>query len=901
MTRRFSLTAAALATVGVTILTGLLPATATPEGDNIVISQVYGGGGNKGAALTSDFIELYNPTGSPISVDGWTLQYLSAQNTAANPGQISELTGTIAPRSHLLVRGARGSGGTVDFTADIDAPQLAVGSRAGAVVLATDATPFNAEVAGGSAVDILGYGGAAVSEGTPAQPLDNTLAAIRGDDGADTDDNATDFTATVPSPRYSGGAAMGATVADPEPDPGTPGPADPREVTIAEIQGVGDVSPLVDEEVRTTGIITATWPDGGLGGFALQTGGTGRLHGADAASTGVFIYTGRGSEPSPDLIGSCVAVTGKVSEFHGQTQVAGRFVPVDAATTSDCAEAVTPITDTVPEDPALREAHEGMLFQPAGAHTVTENYNLNRYGSFGVVAGETPLFQATDVVEPGAAAVAYEWDNARRPLTIDDGSSRDFLRNSEARDVPLPYLSADGETRPLRTGDHVAFSRPMVLGYFFGAWTLQPTTPVDGTTPADTLPVSWTSGRDAERGGPDSVGGDTSLASFNVLNFFTDLGRDEPGCAPVTDRAGTPVTGDRCTVRGAYTPEALADQRVKIVSAINTLDADILGLEEIEDSSRFGHDRDATLNQLVDALNAAGGNWAAVPSPATVPGGPGTGDVIRTAFIYDPARVRPVGESRILMDDAFTGIAREPLAQEFAPVDGGTHIVAVVNHFKSKGSVARGDVDTGDGQGNNARLRTAQSRALVRWLAGQRDWGDLPQFIIGDLNSYSREDAVRVIEDAGFTNVGRHFDAGTSYQYGGRLGSLDHVLANQRGMAVTTGADVWDINADESTAFEYSRRNFNAVDLFSPDPFRASDHDPIKVGLSLGGGTPGDVDPGPGVPEPGTPDGSTAAVQDLVQDLTVRAVVAGFLALLGLGALIAWLTGLPAFLGLFHR
>ncbi|MEZ2122357.1 ExeM/NucH family extracellular endonuclease [Corynebacterium sp. CCM 9203] len=887
MTRRLSLPTTALITVGVSLLAGVLPSTATPAGDNIVISQVYGGGGNKDAALTSDFIELYNPTSSPISVDGWTLQYLSAKNTTAKPGQISELTGTIAPHSHLLIRGARGSGGTVDFAADIDAPQLAVGSRAGAVVLATDATPFNADTAGGSAIDILGYGGAAVSEGTPAQSLDNTLAATRGDDGADTDDNATDFTAAVPSPRYSGGAAMGATVPDPEPDPGTPAPADPREVTIAEIQGVGDVSPLVNEKVRTTGIITATWPDGGLGGFALQTGGTGQLHGANAASTGVFIYTGRGSEPSTDLIGSCVSVTGTVSEFHGQTQVAGQFVPIDAATTHDCAEPVTPITDTIPEDPALREAHEGMLFQPTGVHTVTENYNLNRYGSFGVVAGDTPLYQATDVVQPGAAAIAYERDNARRLLTIDDGSSRDFLRNNEARDVPLPYLSAGGEPRPLRTGDHVTFSRPMVLGYSFGSWTLQPTTPVDGSTPADGLPVDWTSGRDAERGGPDEVGGDTSLASFNVLNFFTDLGRDEPGCAPVTDRAGIPVTGDRCTVRGAYTPEALADQRAKIVSAINTLDADILGLEEIEDSSRFGHDRDATLNHLVDALNAAGGNWAAVPSPTTIPGGSGAGDVIRTAFIYDPARVRPVGESRILTDEAFTGIAREPLAQEFAPVDGGTHVVAVVNHFKSKGSVARGDADTGDGQGNNARLRAAQSLALVSWLADQEDWGDLPQFIIGDLNSYSREDAVRIIEDAGFTNVGRHFDAGTSYQYGGRLGSLDHVLANRRGMAVTTGADVWDINSDESTAFEYSRRNVNAVDYFAPDPFRASDHDPIKVGFSLGGGTPG----------PGTPDGSTGPVQGS----TFRAVVAGFLTLLGLGGLIAWLTGLPALKGLLHR
>ncbi|MCL0120853.1 ExeM/NucH family extracellular endonuclease [Corynebacterium pygosceleis] len=895
MTRRHSLTVLALATAGSVIISGTAPATAAPGGDNIVISQVYGGGGNKGAELTSDFIELYNPTDSPVSVDGWTLQYLSAKNTSANPGQIRELAGTVAPRSHLLVRGARGNGGSVEFTADIDAPELTLSGRAGTVVLAADATPFNADAADASAVDIVGYGGAAVAEGTPVQPLDNTLAAIRGDNGADTDDNASDFTTAAPSPRYSGGPAVGGAIPEPDPTP-SPAPVGPLEVSIAEVQGTGDVSPLVDEEVRTTGIVTATWPDGGLGGFALQTGGTGRLHGTDAPSTGVFIYTGRGSEPSPDLIGSCVSVTGKVSEFHGQTQIAGRFTPVEAATTPDCAEPVTPITDTIPEDPALREAHEGMLFQPTGVHTVTENYNLNRYGSFGVVAGDTPLYQATDVVEPGAAAVAYERDNGRRLLTIDDGSSRDFLRNSEARDVPLPYLKTDGEIRSLRTGDHVTVTRPMVLGYSFGSWTLQPTTPVDGTTPAAELPVSWTSGRDAERGGPDEVGGDTSLASFNVLNFFTDLGRDEPGCTPVTDRSGTPVTGDRCTVRGAYTPEALADQRAKIVSAINTLDTDILGLEEIEDSSRFGHDRDATLNHLVDALNAAGGNWAAVPSPAEVPGGTDAGDVIRTAFIYDPARVRPVGESRILTDDAFTGIAREPLAQEFAPVDGGTHVVAVVNHFKSKGSVARGDADTGDGQGNNARLRTAQSLALLSWLAGQEDWTDLPQFIIGDLNSYSREDAVRVIEDAGFTNIGRHFDAGTSYQYGGRLGSLDHVLANRRGVEVTTGADVWDINSDESTAFEYSRRNTNAVDFFAPDPFRASDHDPIKVGLTLGAPDPGDGGTPPETPDPGDhgPVGSSRGT-------SLWSILTGVLTAVGLGALIAWLAQHPAVQGFLRH
>ena len=93
-----------------------------------------------------------------------------------------------------------------------------------------------------------------------------------------------------------------------------------------------------------------------------------------------------------------------------------------------------------------------------------------------------------------------------------------------------------------------------------------------------------------------------------------------------------------------------------------------------------------------------------------------------------------------------------------------------------------------------------------------------------------------MIEEGGFTNLDTHFDAGLSYQFGGRLGSLDHVLANAAAMKLVTGADVWDINSDEAVNFEYSRRNYNVVDFFANDVFRASDHDPIKVGFKTPAG-----------------------------------------------------------------
>ena len=342
--------------------------------------------------------------------------------------------------------------------------------------------------------------------------------------------------------------------------------------------------------------------------------------------------------------------------------------------------------------------------------------------------------------------------------------------------------------------------------------------------------------------------GEYSIASFNVLNYFTTLGEDVAGCSAYTDIYGNGVSARDCKVRGAYSQAAFEDQQAKIVDAINRLDVSVLGLEEIENTYAVTGDvarRDEALRTLVDALNAAGGNWAFVESPTEL----GTDeDVIRVAFIYNKAEVEPVGESRIFDDPAFTGTARQPLAQEFKPVgaDDSKSFVAIVNHFKSKGSVANGDADTGDGQGNNAQVRVAQSTALIDALKEQDDWANKPTFIVGDLNSYSREDAVRYLEQEGFSNIAsrREFD-NASYQFAGQLGSLDHVMGNEAAMKLVKDAAVWNINADESVAFEYSRRNYNVQDFFEADnPFRSSDHDPVKVGFGFDASAPTDpVDP----------------------------------------------------------
>ena len=157
----------------------------------------------------------------------------------------------------------------------------------------------------------------------------------------------------------------------------------------------------------------------------------------------------------------------------------------------------------------------------------------------------------------------------------------------------------------------------------------------------------------------------------------------------------------------------------------------------------------------------------------------------------------------------------------------------MANHFKSKGSVAKGDADSGDGQGNNPNVRNAQAQAVLDALKKQEDWKDKPLFALGDFNTYTHETALDIFRNDGFTVPAEKYEADPSYQFSGLLGTLDHVLANKVATGTLDDAQVWNINADEPVAFEYSRRNYNIVDFYDDSPFRASDHDPVKVGFTL--------------------------------------------------------------------
>ncbi|HEY2556986.1 MAG TPA: ExeM/NucH family extracellular endonuclease, partial [Diaminobutyricibacter sp.] len=418
--------------------------------------------------------------------------------------------------------------------------------------------------------------------------------------------------------------------------------------------------------------------------------------------------------------------------------------------------------------------------------------------------------------------------NAARSVTLDDGASTNFLSAANTS-KPLPYLSL---TAPVRVGEAVTFTRPVVLDYRNSAWKFQPTAELTPANAAAVQPVAFSSTRTAA---PVNVGGDLRLATFNVLNYFTTTGDQLSGCTFYTDRDGNKITVNTgCDARGAADATSLKRQQDKIVAAINGLTADVVSLEEIENSARFGLNRDDALSTLVAALNTAAGSdvWAYVKSPSAVPS---SEDVIRTAFIYKKANAQPVGESRILDDVAFSN-ARQPLAQAFKKVGtkDSSAFVAIVNHFKSKGSGTGADADQGDGQGASNASRVKQAQALVAFANERKATLGLDKvLLIGDFNAYLNEDPIKVLTDAGYIDQVTSRTRKYTYSFDGTVGSLDHVLASPAADKAISGADVWNINSVESVALEYSRYNYNVTNFYAADPYRSSDHDPIVVGLGL--------------------------------------------------------------------
>ena len=616
------------------------------------------------------------------------------------------------------------------------------------------------------------------------------------------------------APAASTFGVRNAAAPDPDPDP-EPAPdctVAPSH-TIAQVQGTGTATPLAGSRVTVEGVVTADHRTGGYNGIYVQTAGSGgdRPVAAGTASDAVFVYLPSGTAPTV-AVGDQVRVSGTANEFNGFTQVS-IAARTDVQVCAQDAPLPAPVPLSLPLADDARESAEAMLVAPVGAYSVSDVYNTNRYGEIVLAAGNDPARIPTDVARPGTEAAAQvKAANKLGRILLDDGRTTNLSTNA----TPPPYLSKND---PVRVGDTVEAFGPSVLGYGFNEWRLQPTLPVDAGTPA----TARTTFKDSNprTAAPVDVGGDIRVASFNVLNYFVHFGGE---------------------ARGADDAAALAKQQAKIVSAITALDADVVALMEIENSVRFEADNpQLALKTLVGALNAAdgAGTWDYVRSPAELPPA-AQQDFITTAIIFKPAAVTPKGASRSITDETVWANAREPIAQTFT--SGAITFTVVANHFKSKSAstTPTGDnVDSGDGQGPFNGDRVRQARSLAGFVDQLKtSSGSDRVLLLGDFNAYTQEDPMQALYDKGFTDVHTTRAPGEySYVFGGETGSLDHGLATATLADRVTGVDIWNINSVESIAYQY--------DVFAPfydeGPYRASDHDPVVIGLETGLTAPVDL------------------------------------------------------------
>ncbi|MDJ0755358.1 MAG: ExeM/NucH family extracellular endonuclease [Ardenticatenaceae bacterium] len=726
------------------------------------------------------------PDGTTFTIGNWSFSGPNALDgetsnaTAATPFPIGTYAPTVVdtpPSVSSTTPADTATGVTLNSNITINFDET-VDATAGAFAIEC---PVATPIAFSAIPTLPGSGGSFVLDPTSDLPANTTCtvtvtaANITDQDGT-ADNMAADyvFTFTTLNP---------ATVCN---DPDT---------LISVIQGSGAASPE-DGNVHTIqGIVVGDFQgSANLSGFFVQEEDL-DADANSATSEGLYVFDG--ASPSVDVsVGDEVQVTGTVDEFFNLTELTSVTNVAICSTGNTLPTAATVTLPVASLDDF--EAVEGMLVTSSQTLVVTNHFPLGRGGILELSFGSR-LFQPTQITTPGAAALAQQDANNLNRILLDDGN---LNQNVDPIVYPLPGgLSA---SNTVRGGDTVS-NITGVLTYSWNGWS-----GTDAYRIHPTQNPTFTAVNTRPTVAPN-VGGSLRVASFNVLNYFTTFGS-----------------------RGADDATELTRQRDKLVAALVKLDADIVGLMEIEN-----HPADDALIDLVNSLNsvAGAGTYAFINSGVI-----GL-DAIKVALIYKPAAVSPTGSFTILdsgVDPTFIDTKNRPvLIQSFTETATGEVVTVAVNHFKSKGSACDdvGDPNLNDGQGNCNGVRTAAALALANYLATDPTSSGSPNFLIlGDLNSYAMEDPITTLEGVGYINLVKAFGGTYGYSFDGQWGTLDYAMSSTALRPLVTGAEEWHINADEPISLDYNT-NFKSagqvISLYNNDEYRASDHDPVVIGLDL--------------------------------------------------------------------
>ncbi len=762
----------------------LLAAPSNAASPDVVITEVYGGGGNSGAPYTNDFVELTNNGSSAVDVSGWSVQY--ASSTGAT-WQVTKLTGSIAPGAAYLVQEGAGAGNGAPMPTPDVSGTIAMSASAGKVALVTNQTALACGSvchADPAVRDYVGFGSAATdSETAPTGTLSNTSSAARIDPTKDTDNNGADFAVGNPSP-----GTLTSTPTEP-----------PVDAKIHDIQGAAHRSPLEGKvAANVTGVVTAKTGNG----FWFQDP---QPDTAPATSEGLFVFTS--SAPTVS-VGDAVTVQGTVAEFRpggsgGVTNLTTTELTNPTITVTGTAAVPAPTivgpggrvppSTVIDDDSAGDVETTSTAFDPA-------NDGLDFWESLegmwlGInepqVTGPTSSFRELSVVPAGSGVRTVRGGIL---LQKTDSNPERVLLD----DVLTPIPDA-------KTGDKLAGVVTGVLDYSFGNFKFLPTvtpTVIDGGVTRETTKAS----------SPLQV----SVATFNVENL-------DPSDGP-----------------------AKFDGLAKAV-VNNLASPDILGLEEVQDNDGATNSgttaANLTLDTLVAAIQRAGGPTYTYRQIDPVnnqeggePGGnirvafmyrtdkqvkfvdrPGGGSTVATTITTDRAGRPHLSSSPGRVDPANPAWAatRVPLAGEFTWH--GQRLFVVVNHFSSKG----GD-DPLWGRFQPPVQVTAEKRhqqaQAVRGFVDQilaKDKG-ANVVVLGDLNDFDWSETADILVGAGKTaliDMPRTLPLTERYSYvfEGNSQILDQILISKN-LQPASSYDVVHMNAEF--------------------PDQISDHDPQVVRLT---------------------------------------------------------------------
>lgn len=560
---------------------------------------------------------------------------------------------------------------------------------------------------------------------------------------------------------------------------------------IDAIQGNADSSPLVGQQLITQGVVTAVLYQGSpAAGIVLRATARGN---SDAANS---LFIADATAANIYQAGQVLQVSGTVAELNQLTSL----TQVSDIKLCDEQASVQPVTLRLPLLPGQNwERLEAALLSFDMPLTVIDTYGLLRFGE--VTLADKRLMVPTEIMLPGEAAAELNiTQQQRHMLVLDDGLA---TQNPEPLNLGNRSITANST---LRVGDTVTGVSGILLQDERG-YRLVPT-----ATP------QFTSNNPRPEAPAAKPAAALRIASFNVLNYFNGEGQ-------------SPAFPTR---RGASNTAEFARQQAKTVAALAALDADVIGLLEVENN---GYSAKGALAQLTAALNKV----AAKPYRFIITTEQPGSDAIKVALLYRPSAVSVEGKAAMLLAKPFDWGSRPPLAQSFRHLASNELVTVSINHFKSKGSCPKDATDANaeqnDGQACWNALRTQSAKALSDWLHSQPTGVTTDkQIILGDLNAYRMEDPIRALQQHDWRYLGAEGDTAYSYVYRGRTGSLDHALASPALASKLTTMQHWAINADEPTLLDYNVEFKSAAQqqlLFAPTPYRSSDHDPLIATFKL--------------------------------------------------------------------